>query len=142
MSAAHSLYCMAIRNAPGRSMSPCDGIVTLGACRAFHRDDRFAADTVFDPVETYACGAALLSGSDGIARIAESSGYHSGAAFTRAFKREFGVPPSAGPATQRTTTKVVRYFVIWTLLRERRTSISGLVIGCAQYQMSLCRATG
>jgi len=49
---------------------------------------------------------ALRSGSDGIARIAESSGYHSGAAFTRAFKREFGVPPSAGPATQRTTTKV------------------------------------
>jgi AraC family transcriptional regulator, alkane utilization regulator len=37
---------------------------------------------------------ALRSGSDGIARIAESSGYDSEAAFTRAFKREFGVPPS------------------------------------------------
>jgi AraC-like DNA-binding protein len=31
---------------------------------------------------------ALRSGSDGIARIAESSGYDSEAAFTRAFKRE------------------------------------------------------
>jgi len=37
---------------------------------------------------------ALRSGSDGIARIAESSGYDSEAAFTRVFKREFGVPPS------------------------------------------------
>jgi hypothetical protein len=37
---------------------------------------------------------ALHSCSDGIARIAESSGYDSEAAFTRAFKREFGVPPS------------------------------------------------
>jgi AraC-like DNA-binding protein len=38
---------------------------------------------------------ALRSGSDAIARIAESSGYESEAAFTRAFKREFGVPPAA-----------------------------------------------
>jgi AraC-like DNA-binding protein len=36
---------------------------------------------------------ALRAGSDGIARIAERSGYDSEAAFTRAFKREFGVPP-------------------------------------------------
>ena len=38
---------------------------------------------------------ALRTSFDGIARIAERSGYESEAAFTRAFKREFGVPPSA-----------------------------------------------
>jgi AraC-like DNA-binding protein len=38
---------------------------------------------------------ALRSGSDAIARIAERSGYESEAAFNRAFKREFGVPPAA-----------------------------------------------
>jgi len=38
---------------------------------------------------------ALRSGSDAIARVAERSGYESEAAFNRAFKREFGVPPAA-----------------------------------------------
>ena len=38
---------------------------------------------------------ALRSGSDAIMRIAEQSGYESEAAFNRAFKREFGVPPAA-----------------------------------------------
>jgi len=37
----------------------------------------------------------LRSGSDSVARVAESSGYESEAAFNRAFKREFGVPPAA-----------------------------------------------
>jgi AraC-like DNA-binding protein len=37
---------------------------------------------------------ALRTGNDGIARIAERSGYESEAAFTRAFKREYGVPPT------------------------------------------------
>jgi len=36
----------------------------------------------------------LRTGIDPIARIAERSAYDSEAAFTRAFKREFGVPPS------------------------------------------------
>jgi AraC family transcriptional regulator, alkane utilization regulator len=36
----------------------------------------------------------LRAGSESIARIAERSGYDSEAAFTRAFKREFGVPPT------------------------------------------------
>lgn len=36
----------------------------------------------------------LRTGLDPIARIAERSAYDSEAAFTRAFKREFGVPPS------------------------------------------------
>ena len=38
---------------------------------------------------------ALRSGSDAITHIAERSGYESEAAFNRAFKREFGVPPAA-----------------------------------------------
>ena len=37
----------------------------------------------------------LRSGGDAIARVAERSGYESEAAFTRAFKREFGMPPAA-----------------------------------------------
>jgi AraC-like DNA-binding protein len=37
---------------------------------------------------------ALRTGGDSIARIAERSGYDSEAAFTRAFKREFGMPPT------------------------------------------------
>jgi AraC-like DNA-binding protein len=36
----------------------------------------------------------LRSGNEAIARIAEHSGYESEAAFNRAFKREFGVPPA------------------------------------------------
>jgi AraC family transcriptional regulator, alkane utilization regulator len=37
----------------------------------------------------------LRSGTDAIARVAERSGYETEAAFSRAFKREFGLPPSA-----------------------------------------------
>lgn len=37
---------------------------------------------------------ALRSGNDAVSRIAERSGYESEAAFNRAFKREFGVPPA------------------------------------------------
>jgi len=37
----------------------------------------------------------LRSTNESVARIAESSGYESEAAFNRAFKREFGVPPAA-----------------------------------------------
>ena len=38
---------------------------------------------------------ALRSRSDAISRVAERSGYETEAAFSRAFKREFGLPPSA-----------------------------------------------
>jgi AraC-like DNA-binding protein len=38
---------------------------------------------------------ALRSGSEAITRIAERSGYDSDAAFSRAFKRQFGMPPAA-----------------------------------------------
>jgi AraC-like DNA-binding protein len=37
----------------------------------------------------------LRTGNDTVARIAERAGYESEAAFNRAFKREFGMPPSA-----------------------------------------------
>jgi AraC-like DNA-binding protein len=37
----------------------------------------------------------LRSGGEAIARVAERSGYESETAFSRAFKREFGVPPAA-----------------------------------------------
>jgi AraC-like DNA-binding protein len=36
----------------------------------------------------------LLSGKESIGRVAERSGYESEAAFIRAFKREFGMPPA------------------------------------------------
>ena len=36
----------------------------------------------------------LRSGREAVARVAERSGYESEAAFSRAFKREFGVPPA------------------------------------------------
>ncbi|MGZ8417238.1 MAG: helix-turn-helix domain-containing protein [Methyloceanibacter sp.] len=44
---------------------------------------------------------ALRTGSESIVRIAERSGYDSEAAFTRAFKREFGVPPTMWRKTGR-----------------------------------------
>jgi AraC family transcriptional regulator, alkane utilization regulator len=37
----------------------------------------------------------LRSGEEAVSRVAERSGYESEAAFTRAFKREFGMPPTA-----------------------------------------------
>jgi AraC-like DNA-binding protein len=37
----------------------------------------------------------LRSGGEAIARVAQRSGYESEAAFSRAFKREFGMPPAA-----------------------------------------------
>lgn len=38
---------------------------------------------------------ALRTGGEAVARVAERSGYESEAAFSRAFKREFGAPPAA-----------------------------------------------
>jgi len=37
----------------------------------------------------------LRAGREPVARIAERSGYESEAAFSRAFKREFGEPPAS-----------------------------------------------
>ncbi|MEN6539458.1 MAG: AraC family transcriptional regulator [Mizugakiibacter sp.] len=44
---------------------------------------------------------ALRSGPEAIGRIAERCGYESEAAFNRAFKREFGVPPAAWRRNER-----------------------------------------
>ncbi len=38
---------------------------------------------------------ALAHGNDAVARVAGQVGYESEAAFNRAFKREFGIPPAA-----------------------------------------------
>jgi len=38
---------------------------------------------------------ALRAGDEALSRLAERSGYATDAAFSRAFKREFGLPPSA-----------------------------------------------
>jgi len=63
--------------------------------------DRFAA-LVGDPPMQYLmrwrlalAARTLRSGGDAIVRVAERSGYVSEAAFSRAFKREFGMPPAA-----------------------------------------------
>ena len=63
--------------------------------------DRFAA-LVGEPPMQYLmrwrlaiAARALRSGAEAIVRIAERAGYESDAAFSRAFKREFGMPPAA-----------------------------------------------
>ena len=60
--------------------------------------ERFAVTIGLPPMQYIAQWrltlAALRGGGESIARIAERSGYDSEAAFTRAFKREYGVPPS------------------------------------------------
>ena len=45
----------------------------------------------------------LASTNDAVARVAERVGYESEAAFNRAFKREFGIPPAAWRRTVRAT---------------------------------------
>jgi len=51
----------------------------------------------------------LRCGAEAIARIAESSGYQTEASFSRAFKREFGMPPAAW--RRRTNAPVVAALV-------------------------------
>lgn len=46
-------------------------------------------------------GQALREGSEAVARIAERFGYESEAAFNRAFRREYGLPPAAWRRAQR-----------------------------------------
>jgi AraC-like DNA-binding protein len=50
----------------------------------------------------------LRSGQEAISRVAERSGYESEAAFSRAFKREFGAPPAAWRRESRTRTEEPR----------------------------------
>ncbi len=49
---------------------------------------------------------ALTSGNDAVARIAERVGYESEAAFNRAFKREYGLPPAAWRRSVRTARRI------------------------------------
>lgn len=63
--------------------------------------DRFA-DLIGEPPMQYLirwrlalAAQHLRAGTDNVARIAQRCGYESEAAFNRAFKREFGMPPSA-----------------------------------------------
>ncbi|MGA7457692.1 MAG: AraC family transcriptional regulator [Methyloceanibacter sp.] len=62
--------------------------------------ERFAATIGLPPMQYLTqwrltlAAQALRAGGESIARIAERSGYDSEAAFTRAFKREYGVPPT------------------------------------------------
>ncbi len=68
---------------------------TLGAGRALCGARRRVSDPVPDALALWRSRrSALRSGSDAIARVAEHSGYESEAAFSRAFKREFGMPPA------------------------------------------------
>lgn len=63
--------------------------------------ERFAALVGEPPIQylmrrRLALAAQMLrSAGDAIVRVAERSGYESEAAFSRAFKREFGMPPAA-----------------------------------------------
>ena len=63
--------------------------------------ERFTALVGESPIQYLArwrlalAAQALRSGNEAIARVAERAGYESEAAFSRAFKREFGVPPGA-----------------------------------------------
>ncbi len=73
--------------------------------------ERFVALVGEPPIQYFArwrlalAAQALRAGGEAIVRIAERSGYESEAAFSRAFKREFGVPPgewrkgASGPRT-------------------------------------------
>ncbi len=74
--------------------------------------ERFAA-LIGEPPMQYLTGwrlalaAQALSGSnDAVARIAERVGYDSEAAFNRAFKREYGIPPAAWRRSVRATRRV------------------------------------
>jgi AraC-like DNA-binding protein len=63
--------------------------------------ERFAALVGEPPIQYWTrwrlalAARSLRSSGEAIARVAERSGYESEAAFNRAFKREFGVPPAA-----------------------------------------------
>jgi len=56
---------------------------------------RRAADAIPDALALALAAQAFRSGDDAIARVADRRGYESEAAFSRAFKREFGMPPAA-----------------------------------------------
>lgn len=85
---------------PGRGWTVDDLAREVGMSRSA-LGERFAA-MIGEPPMQYLkrwrlalAAQALGSGNDAVARIAERHGYESEAAFNRAFKREFGLPPVA-----------------------------------------------
>lgn len=85
---------------PGRDWTV-DELARRAALSRSALAERFA-DLVGEPPIQYLmrwrlalAAQALRAGTEAISRIAERSGYESDAAFSRAFKREFGMPPAA-----------------------------------------------
>jgi len=98
---AHVGRALALMHAePGKAWTV-DELARAAAISRSALADRFTA-LVGEPPMQYLmrwrlalAAQALRSGEEAISRIAARSGYDSEAAFTRAFKREFGMPPSA-----------------------------------------------
>ena len=89
-----------IHGEPGRNWTV-DELARAAALSRSALAERFAALVGEPPIQYLArwrlalSAQALRSGGESIGRIAERSGYDSEAAFSRAFKREFGMPPGA-----------------------------------------------
>jgi AraC-like DNA-binding protein len=89
-----------LHGAPGRTWTV-DKLAREVALSRSALAERFAALVGETPIQyltrwRLALAARMLRvGREAIARVAERSGYESETAFTRAFKREFGMPPAA-----------------------------------------------
>jgi len=85
---------------PGRAWTV-DGLAREVALSRSALAERFTALVGESPIQylvrwRLALAARMLrSGGEAVARVAERSGYESETAFSRAFKREFGMPPAA-----------------------------------------------
>jgi len=90
----------AIHAEPARAWT-LDALAAASALSRSALGERFAALVGESPMQYLTrwrlalAADALRMGTEAIARIAERAGYESDAAFNRAFKREFGVPPAA-----------------------------------------------
>jgi AraC family transcriptional regulator, alkane utilization regulator len=98
---AHVGHALALLHAaPGRAWTV-DQLAREVALSRSALAERFAALVGEPPIQYLMrwrlalAAQTLRSEGDAIARVAERSGYESEAAFSRAFKREFGVPPAA-----------------------------------------------
>ena len=69
--------------------------VALGARAALYATARPAADAISRALAPATAAQQLLSGGKSLAAVADAVGYESEAAFNRAFKREFGLPPAS-----------------------------------------------
>lgn len=96
----------AIHADPGRRWTVEDlaGEAALSRSALNERFGRFLRESPMEYLTRWRMALAaqgLREGSDAVARIAERVGYESEAAFNRAFKREFGMPPAAWRRAQR-----------------------------------------